>query len=147
MPCYFQLKELHAQREESEFGKGRRSWICFTTVSVVDVDAQILVLLLWLALLSSCGAVLSANPGLNQETDAGTQNIQNATVRERCVFLFLYYYCLIFKLYWGFFSSLMLWSLESFSLKSVWCFWEVVLRIHCETSVSLLPYVNIGAFS
>lgn len=46
MPCYFQLKELHAQREESEFGKGRTSWICFTTVSVVDADAQILVLLL-----------------------------------------------------------------------------------------------------
>ena len=50
----------------SELRKGRRFWIYFTTVSVVDADIQILVLLL-LALLSPSISVLSASPGLSLE--------------------------------------------------------------------------------
>lgn len=54
---------MHAKREVSELEKGSRFGIYVTTVSILEADIQILVLLL----LPSFISVLSASPGLSLE--------------------------------------------------------------------------------
>jgi len=66
LKCSVSSNELHVQREVSELGKGIRFWIYFTTVSVVDADIQIPVLLL-IALLPFSISIPSASPGLSLE--------------------------------------------------------------------------------